>query len=80
MACLRRGGVLRDRAGTRAPPTKKGKSQRISTTRRRLRLMSSISRKTAIDNKTILFSLKGNKFMAVDLPGACQSLTPARHS
>jgi hypothetical protein len=40
--------------------------------------MSSISRKTAIDNKTILFSLKGNKFMRVDLPGACQSLTPGQ--
>jgi hypothetical protein len=40
--------------------------------------MSSISRKTAIDNRTILFSMKGNKFMRVDLPGACPSLTPGQ--
>src|SRR4051812_46595285 len=40
--------------------------------------VASINRKTAIDNRTILFSLKGNKFARVDLPGACPSLTPGQ--
>ena len=37
---------------------------------------NSISRKVAIDNRTIVFGLKGNKFYRVDLPGGCPTLTP----
>jgi hypothetical protein len=37
---------------------------------------NSISRKVAIDAKTIVFGLKGNKFYRVDLPGGCPTLTP----
>ncbi|HZF29057.1 MAG TPA: hypothetical protein VE907_08070 [Gammaproteobacteria bacterium] len=39
-------------------------------------VFSSINRKVAIDNKTIVFGLKGNKFYRVDLPGGCPLLTP----
>jgi hypothetical protein len=66
-------------AGTRAPADEKDKSAKdIDRTPVDCVSMSSISRKTAIDNRTILFSMKGNKFMRVDLPGACQSLTPGQ--
>jgi len=65
--------------GTRAPADEKGKSAKdLDHTPVDCVSMSSISRKTAIDNKTILFSWKGNEFMRVDLPGACQSLTPGQ--
>ena len=37
---------------------------------------NSISRKVAIDNKTIVFGLKGNKFYRVDLPGGCPTRSP----
>ena len=35
-----------------------------------------ISRKVAIDNKTIVFYVKGNKFFRVDLPAVCPTLAP----
>jgi len=65
--------------GTRAPAEEKGKAaQDLDRTPIDCVQMSSIARKTAIDNKTILFSMKGNKFLRVDLPGACPSLTPGQ--
>jgi hypothetical protein len=39
-------------------------------------VFSSISRKMAIDSRTIVFGMKGNKFYRVDLPGGCPTLTP----
>ena len=65
--------------GTRAPADEKGKPAKdLDRTPVDCVQSASISRKTAIDNKTILFSMKGNKFMRVDLPGACPSLTPGQ--
>jgi hypothetical protein len=65
--------------GTRAPADEKAKPAKdIDRTPIDCVQAASISRKTAIDSKTILFSLKGNKFMRVDLPGACPSLTPGQ--
>ena len=65
--------------GTRAPADEKQKPAKdLDRTPVDCVSMSSIGRKTAIDNRTILFSMKGNKFMRVDLPGACPSLTPGQ--
>jgi hypothetical protein len=66
-------------SGTRAPAAEKEKAAKdLDRTPVDCVSMSAISRKTAIDAKTILFSMKGNKFMRVDLPGACPSLTPGQ--
>ena len=35
-----------------------------------------ISRKLAIDNRTIVFYMKGNRFFRVDLPAVCPTLAP----
>jgi hypothetical protein len=71
--------LLASVAVTRAPADEKEKAAKdIDRTPVDCVPLSSISRKTAIDNKTILFSLKGNKFARVDLPGACASLTPGQ--
>jgi len=35
-----------------------------------------ISRKLAIDSKTVVFYMKGNKFFRVDLPAVCPTLAP----
>ena len=35
-----------------------------------------ISRKLAIDDRTVLFYMKGNKFFRVDLPAVCPTLAP----
>jgi len=35
-----------------------------------------ISRKVAIDNRTVVFYMKGNKFFRVDLPAVCPTLAP----
>jgi len=62
---------------TRAPADEKEKPAKdLDRTAVDFVQVSSISPKTAIDSKTILFSMKGNKFFRVDLPGACPALTP----
>jgi len=37
---------------------------------------SSVSRKVAIDNKTVVMELKGKKFYRLDLPSVCGILSP----
>ena len=65
--------------GTRAPADEKGKPVKdLDRTPVDCVQSASIARKTAIDGKTILFSMKGNKFYRVDLPGVCPSLTPGQ--
>jgi hypothetical protein len=65
--------------GTRAPADEKQKpAKELDRTPVDCVQNASINKKTAIDNRTILFSMKGNKFMRVDLPGACPSLTPGQ--
>jgi len=71
--------LLASMPGTRAPADEKEKpAQDLDRTPVDCVQAASISRKTAIDNKTILFSMKGNKFLRVDLPGACPILTPGQ--
>jgi hypothetical protein len=63
--------------GTRAPAEEKH-AKDLDRTPVDCVQVASINRKTAIDSKTILFSMKGNKFLRVDLPGACPNLTPGQ--
>jgi hypothetical protein len=61
----------------RAPADEKGKpAKELDRTPVDCVQVGSINRKTAIDSNTIVFSMKGNKFFRVDMPGVCPALTP----
>ena len=68
--------LLASAPGTRAQADEKDKVKELDRTPVNCVQVNAISRKVAVDNRTIVFGMKGSKFYRVDLAGGCPTLTP----